>query len=133
MPPITPTQARATISLLFPGADQNAYGVPTYSWGNASALRGIINLVREIPSELISLPEDVYTDLVLAIRAIENQLDVWIHRGDAGLLGSVQGQDPIVLILRALAQCPDEYPPSPTTTELTFIREPLQKPAAVIV
>jgi len=122
MPPITPTQAVTTISLLFPHTHQGTQ-VGTYSSGNASALRGIINLVREIPSELIVLPEDVYTDMVLAVSAIQNQLDIWIYRGDVGLLGSVKGQDPFSLISRALARCPDEYPPSPTTTELMFIAD----------
>jgi hypothetical protein len=118
---ITPTQAVTTISHLFPHTRQGPQTGATYSSENASALRGIINLVREIPSELIVLPEEVYTDLVLAISAIQNQLDIWMYRGDVGLLRSVNGQDPVVSILRALARCPDEYPPSPTTAELMFI------------
>src|ERR1700682_2903201 len=121
MPRIMPSQAVATTSHLFPHTRQGTQVVGTYSSGNASALRGIVNLVREIPPELIVLPEDVYTDLVLAVSAIQNQLDTWMYRGDVGLLGSVRGQDPVSLISRALAQCPDEYPPSPTTTELMFI------------
>ena len=121
MPPITPTQAVTTISLRFPHTGQGTQ-VGTYSSGNARALRGITNLVREIPPELIVLPEDVYADMVLAVGAIQNQLDTWINRGDS-LLTSVKGQDPVGLISRALAQCPDEYPPSPTTTEPMFITD----------
>jgi hypothetical protein len=118
---ITPTLAIATIRLLFPGASRHNSPQPTYSTGNANALRGIINLVNEVPSEMIVLPEDVYADLILATSAIENQLNIWISRGDVGVLQPVKGVDPVLLILEALGRCPDEYPPSPTTTELMFI------------
>jgi hypothetical protein len=109
---ITPTQALATIRLLFPGASRHNSPQPTYSSGNANALRGIINLVKEVPPEMIVLPEDVYTNLILATSAIENQLNIWISRGDVSLLQPVKGVDPVLLILEALDQCPDEYPPS---------------------
>jgi hypothetical protein len=100
---------------------------PTYSIGNANALRGIINLVKEVPPEMIVLPEDVYADLILATSAIENQLEIWISLGAGGaghsVLQPVKGIDPVLLILEALDQCPDEYPPSPTTAELMFITD----------
>jgi hypothetical protein len=121
MPRITPTQAVATIRLLFPGASRHHSPQPTYSIGNANALRGIINLVKEVPTEMIVLSEDVYADLILATSAIENQLSIWISRGAGDVLHPVNGVDPVLLILEALDQCPDEYPPSPTTTELMFI------------
>jgi hypothetical protein len=50
-----------------------------------------------------------------------------MYRGDVGLLSSVNGQGPVVSILRALAQCRDEYPPSPTTTELMFITDDVSR------
>ena len=123
MPRITPTQAVATISLLFPGASRHNSPQPTYSTGNANALRGIINLVKEVPPEMIVLPEYVYADLILATSAIENQLNIWMSRGDVGVLQPVKGIDPVLLIREALEQCPDEYPPSPTTAELMFIAD----------
>jgi hypothetical protein len=70
---------------------------------------------------MIVLSEDVYADLILATSAIENQLSIWISRGAGDVLHPVNGVDPVLLILEALDQCPDEYPPSPTTTELMFI------------
>jgi hypothetical protein len=119
MPPITPTQAVTTINLLFPHTRQSAQ-VSTYSWGNANALRGIINLVREIPPELIVVQEHVYTDMVLAVSAIQNQLDIWMYRGDIGLLGSVKDKTRFVWSCKP---SPDEYPPPPTTSELIFITD----------
>ena len=118
---ITPTQAVTTIRLLFPGASRHISPQPIYSSGNANALRGIINLVKEVPPEMLVLSEEVYTDLILATSAIENQLNIWISRGDVGQLHPVKGFDPVLLILEALDQCPDEYPPPSTTAELTFI------------
>jgi hypothetical protein len=123
MPRITPTQAVATIRRLFPGASRHNNPQPTYSTGNANALRGIINLVKEVPPEMIVLPEDVYADLILAISAIESQLDTWISRGAGGVLQPVNGVDPVLLIFEALDQCPDEYPPPPAISELTFITD----------
>jgi hypothetical protein len=70
---------------------------------------------------MLVLSEEVYTDLILATSAIENQLNIWISRGDVGQLHPVKGVDPVLLILEALNQCPDEYPPPSTTAELTFI------------
>jgi hypothetical protein len=123
MPPVMPTQAVATIGCLFPGMSRHNNPQPTYSSGNANVLRGIINLVKEIPPEMIVLPEDVYADLILATSAIENQLEIWISRGDFGVLQPVKGVDPVLLICEALNQCPDEYPPPPATSELTFITD----------
>jgi hypothetical protein len=72
---------------------------------------------------MIVLPEDVYAELILAISAVENQLNIWISRGDTGALMPVKGIDPVLLIREALEQCPDEYPPSLTTAELMFIAD----------
>lgn len=121
MPRITPTQAVATIRRLFPHVSRHNNPQPTYSMGNANALRGIINLVKEVPPEMVVLTEDVYADLILATSAIENQLEIWISRGAGDVLHPVKGVDAVLLIFEALGQCPDEYPPSPTTTELMFI------------
>jgi hypothetical protein len=70
---IAPTQAVATIRLLFPGASRHISPQPIYSSGNANALRGIINLVKEAPPEMPFFQEEVYTDLISATSAIENQ------------------------------------------------------------
>ena len=118
-----PSQAVGTIRQLFPGVSRHNRPQPTYSTGNANVPRGIIDLVKQIPPELVILAEDVYADLILAISAIENQLDIWAFRGDVSVLMPVKGFDPVLLILEALDQCPDEYPPAPTTTELMFIAD----------
>ena len=44
-----------------------------------------------------------------------------------GQLHPVQGVDPVLLILEALDQCPDEYLPPSTTAELTFIPDDVDR------
>ena len=100
MPRVMPTEAVRTIRRLFPGIGRHNV-LQTYSLGNANALRGVINLVKEVPSELIVLPEDVYANMILATSAIENQLDLWISRGDVSVLRAVNGADPVLLIWEA--------------------------------
>jgi hypothetical protein len=125
MPRVVPTQAVATIRRLFPGISRHNNPQPTYSLGNANSLRGIVDLVKEVPPEMIVLPEDVYANMVLATGAIENQLDIWISRGGGigDVLYPINGLDPVLLICEALSQCLDEYPPPPSTSELTFVTD----------
>jgi hypothetical protein len=44
-------------------------------------LRGIINLLKDVPPELINLTSANYADLVLATSTIEETLETWISRG----------------------------------------------------
>jgi len=69
------------------------------------------------------MPPDRYAEMVLAIGAIEYRLEFWISRGGSDVLTGPQGKDPVVLIHRALRQCPDEYPPR-STAGLEFISDP---------
>jgi hypothetical protein len=122
MPSVMPTQAVAAIDQLFPHV-RGGGAQGTYSSGNASALRGIVNLVKQVPQELLILPSDQYADMVLGLGAIEEELSTWASRGDVGVLRPVKGLDPLVLVRGALLKCPDEYPP-PSTADLLFISDP---------
>jgi len=118
MPTVMPSQAASTIGELFSGARSPSQA--TYSPGNANALRGILAVVRQVPPELLVLPPDRYSELVLALGAIEQQLDLWTSRGEVGILQPIKGLDVLHLLWRALHACPDEYPPT-STTDLAFI------------
>ena len=119
---VVPSQAVATIEQLVPGS-LNSKSRATHSYGQAGLLRGIVNLVGQIPQELLILPADRYSDLVLSIGAIEQCLLMWASRDAHNfLLQNVNGRDPLVLIREALLQCPDEYPP-PSTADLNFISD----------
>jgi hypothetical protein len=122
---VVPSQAVATIEQLFPGSRLDT-GQRTYRFGQAGALRGIVDLVKQIPQELLIMPVEQYADFVIALGAIEQYLLPWASR-EAGAYKSIalrdlNGHDPVVLICRALLKCPDEYPP-PSTADLNFISD----------
>lgn len=118
---VMPTDVVQTIDQLFSHAKNNA-GQGTISSGHSPQLRGILSLVKDIPSELINLPPEHYADLVLATSTIEQTLATWVSRGDMGLMPPVKGRDPVTVIRYVLSLCPDEYP-APTTIELSFIND----------
>jgi hypothetical protein len=120
MPAVMPSQAVATIGELFPGARGPSQA--TYTSGNANALRGIVDIVRQVPPELLVLAADQYAELVIGLGAIEQQLGIWTSRSDVGVLQPVKGFDVLHLLWRALRQCPDEFPP-PSTADLAFISD----------
>jgi hypothetical protein len=119
---VVPSQVVATIGQLCPGSCDSSSRA-TYSFGNAGALRGIVDLIRQIPQELLILPAAQYADLVIALGAIEHHLHTWAS-GDPHahnvILQPVKGRDALVIIHEALLNCPDEYPP-PATANLQFI------------
>ena len=88
---------------------------------------GILNLMKDVPDELVVMTDADYSDLILAKSTIENYLAHSVARGTGGTVDHVKGSDAITVIRRTLAKCSDEYPPS-ATTELSFINdEPLRE------
>ena len=92
------------------------------SAGSSSNLLGILNLLKDVPDELITLSPADYSDLTLAKSTIEEHLAVWRSQGNVGAMALVKGFDVVTVIKRVLTKCPDEYPPS-STTELLFIND----------
>ena len=119
---VMPSQVVETIDEMFPHAGMGRpYGVFTYV--ESSKFLGILNLVKEIPSELINLCSADYAELILATSAIEAQLEIWKSNHEVvSKMKQANGGDPITVIRRVLAKCPDEYPPQ-STTELSFITD----------
>jgi hypothetical protein len=121
MPKVMPSQVVQTIDQLFAHAARGS-GDGQLQAGHSPGLTGVINLVKAIPPELISVPPDDFADLVLATSTIEYHLGVWTSRGPTGGMAPVKGSDAISVIRRVLSKCPDEYPP-PSTTKLVFIKD----------
>jgi hypothetical protein len=117
-----PSQVVQTIDDLFPHAAKEAPGA-MLSAGHSSQLLGILNLLKDVPDELVVLTSADYSELILAESTIEEHPAHWRARGNVGDMTHVKGFDAVTVIRRALAKCPDEYPPSPTT-ELLFIKDP---------
>jgi hypothetical protein len=118
---VMPSQVVQTIDDLFPHAAKNVRNADL-SAGHSSQLLGILNLLKDVPDELITLTSADYSELILAESTIEEHLAHWRARGNVGNMAHVKGFDAVTVIRRALAKCPDEYPPS-ATTELLFIND----------
>jgi hypothetical protein len=116
---VVPSQVVQTIDSWFPRAKLNESSIVLA--GVRAHLVGILNLLKDVPDELIALASSDYAELILAKSAIEEYLARTTARDDAGILSQVHGFDVATVIRRVLAKCPDEYPP-PTTTGLLFIK-----------
>ncbi len=118
---VMPSQVVQTIDELFPHAARNMPDAVLGAGGGSQYL-GILNLLKDVPDELIILTPADYSEFVLAKSTIEEHLAHWRSRGNVGEMALVKGFDVVTVIRRALAKCPDEFPPS-TTTELLFIKD----------
>jgi len=89
-------------------------------------LRGVLDLLSQMPDELLTMDSDEYISFVHGKAEIEEILETWASNRDAGL-GRRQYEcelhkNPLTRIREALAKCPDESP-APGTSELNFIMD----------
>jgi hypothetical protein len=122
MPAIMPSQVVAAIDRLFPHAAKD-HPDGNLSAGESTKLRALIDLVNDIPEELIVLSPQDYADFVHAKGTISETLLMWLHRGTIGFMAPVSGKDAVTVLRRALALLRDEYPPA-AHAELAFIGDP---------
>lgn len=89
---------------------------------------GIMDLIEQLPAELLVLSPERYTELVAAVAAIREAIEKWRLRDEElRIIPGLGNLNPISLIRRALSECPDEFP-SKKTKKLDFIsEEPLRK------
>ena len=122
MPNVMPSQIVAVVRRFFSHVTTTTAGDGLIHSGQLDVLQGIVNLIREIPTELLVMPPDVYADLVLAIAIIEEQGKFRIGRGTSFQRPAIRSVDVATVIYRALDQCPDEFPPA-ATTDLLFVAD----------
>jgi hypothetical protein len=89
-------------------------------------LPGVLDLLDQIPDELLTMDDETYGSLITARQHIKEMLETWtsnrnanIHRFSFHLSTS---QNPLEIIRAALAKCPDQSP-APATSELKFIAD----------
>jgi hypothetical protein len=116
---VMPSQVVQTIDQMFPSTARNTQNVHPPSHG--AQLFGLLNLLKDVPDELIALTSADYAELVLAKSTIEDTLAHW-RNDQGGNMPHVNGFDVVAVMRRALAKCPDEYPPA-TTSDLLFIKD----------
>lgn len=122
MPRVVPSQVVTLIDQLFPWANNLGSG-RKLDFHYSGQLASILELVDQIPPELIVLDPDNYTKFVLSVSVIRTAINTTWWRGSGYKLGGVPGlggAHPVVLIRQCLSVCPDEFP-APSTVELTFI------------
>jgi hypothetical protein len=120
MPRVVPSQVVAFINNLWPtSGDLN-----NLHRGQAGQLSGLVNLVDQIPSELLVMDAASYALFVCGRAHISQKLATWVSVSDRGHeLGFMPGnpqKNPVTEIRDALAKCRDE-PLGSATTELNFI------------
>lgn len=126
MPRVLPSQAVSVIGQMFPFAATQVdeeHARVELGMGHSSQLAAIVDLVEQIPAELILLDNVRYAEFTAGLAAIRNALKMWLARGDVFSLRNITGfgnLNPVTLLRRALVQCPDEAP-APQTAELAFI------------
>jgi hypothetical protein len=121
MPRVVPSQVISLIDQAFPSAkNRKSFYLDR---NHAESCAAIINLIEQLPSELLTLPSQQYTELISAESAIKVALDNWKLRSYR--LDKVTGLgkiNPISIIRDVLSTCPDEFP-SKDTAELNFIKD----------
>ncbi len=126
MPRIVPSQVVELIDQMFPGVrDQPDSKETRFSIArdHAFSVAAIIDLVEQIPPELMVLPSHSYAALVSSVASLRAVLKTWNLR-DYGIerIPGFGNRNPVTLIRNALAECPDEFP-SVDSAKLAFIQD----------
>ena len=127
MPRVVPTQAVVFIDKLFPKhRDQLAGERRWLTKQHEEQLVALLEVIQQIPSELITLDHDDYVEYICSIAAVRHMIEVWKTREDAqfNFIGGLRELSPIALIRHGLLKCPDEFP-SGRTSDLKFILDDL--------
>jgi len=121
MPRIVPSQVVDFISGIQLPVNN---GVVRLNYVGSPRLSAVLELVSQIPDELLTMDKLQYASFINAKAEISETLATWTANRTAGhSLQAMQygvAQNPLEVIRAILASCPDEAP-SPSTSELSFI------------
>lgn len=118
---MVPSQVVETINKLFTG-ESKGVGTAALTHERLFHLQGVVDLLRQLPSELLTASAADLADLAVATAAIEFTL-LRCSNGQFPIsLQPVSGEDVIHTIRRVLIKCPDQAPP-PGTSDLPFIAD----------
>jgi hypothetical protein len=120
MPRVVPSQVVGLIDLNFPTA-KSTPDFPLYS-NSAGILNAIVRLTHEIPTELLALNANQYSDLVCGLESVSSAVTRWHQRGGDDPPARVNGKSPVAVVRESLSRCPDEIP-EPGTVGLVFITD----------
>lgn len=120
MPRIVPSQVVAFINSISLGqADQiHMNSIGSYR------LSAVLQLVEQVPDELLTMDNEVYSSFILAKELIKDILSTWKSNRTANTqlreFRFLRLNNPLTQIRDGLVKCPDESP-APSTSELKFI------------
>ncbi len=115
---MVPSVAVQMMKAMFPDLAPGKPPHGNYYINNAGKLRGVVELVKSIPEELLQLEPEQRAELITHLGRIEFQLESWVHLPNS--TDYLTKENPVVKICEILGRCPDEYPPE-ATAELEFL------------
>ncbi len=124
MPRVLPSQVVAIIDQMTAGSGWNLEANPNVllEQGHLGTVATLLGLAEQVPEELLVISGEKYLGLLAALGALRAAVGAWQveNRYRIGMLPGFGQVHVLILIRRALAACPDEFP-APGTTELAFI------------
>jgi hypothetical protein len=122
---VVPSQVVQFIDQVFPWAStQITNTVVNLTRQRANGLAGLLELVEQVPEELLTMNGSEYSSLVCSMAAIRERLELWrAQQAVENELTNLEGLpqlSPVRLIRDAISHCPDETP-APATSELGFV------------
>ncbi|MEK7762926.1 MAG: hypothetical protein AAB433_15245 [Nitrospirota bacterium] len=130
MPRTLPSQVVKTIEQLFPDFVKGE-GCTSLVSGMSDMIfkfQAVLDLVEQIPPELITLKDEEYTKFSVSVSAISWNLKHPAERDRGGFVIHLHpirefwNVNPIALLYDMLRKCPDEFP-SANTNELQFVED----------
>jgi hypothetical protein len=124
MPRVVPSQVVDFIDSI--PLQPDAHGLVRLNSLGAAGLSATLDLVNQIPEELLTMNKISYGSFVHAKAVLGEALGTWTANHSAGQklqdFRFSAGKDPLARIREALAKCPDQSP-APGTSELSFITD----------
>lgn len=124
MPLVMPSQIVSIIESLFPTvADPHFQQDPLtgVDFKQTNVLKGIVNLIHQIPGELITIPGDQYAQLLIANTIIEEAL-ISMRTGKFNGFSRLNKINPVAAIYNIMKMCSDEFPAS-SNSDLLFVTD----------
>ena len=127
MPRVVPSQVISFIDSVFPWASaQQVNNAANLTRQRASGLTGLLDLVEQVPEELLTMNGSEYSALVCSVAAIRERLELWRAQqaveNELVFLEGLPQLSPVRLIHDAISHCLDDSP-APATSELNFIND----------
>jgi hypothetical protein len=121
MPRVVPSQV---VDFIDGAGDLSVFDNNAMRQIDAAALSGLLNLLDELPQELLALDAESYVDFVCCKARVRAELERWKGNTDLrfGPWLTELLHDALARIRRVISRCPDQAP-APATTELKFIAD----------